>query len=72
MLLLDHSPNDRSPGLDGLGFEVYRYLVAKFPPVLSLLQHLLMDALNGVFPESWKQTRMVLLFKKGDPELLQN
>lgn len=24
------------------------------------------------FPESWKQTRMVLLFKKGDPELLHN
>lgn len=49
MLLLDHSPNDRSPGLDGLGFEVYRYLVAKFSPVLNLLQHLPTDALNGVF-----------------------
>lgn len=45
MLLLDHSPNnDHSPGLEGLGFEVYRYLVAKFPPVLDLLQHLLTDA----------------------------
>ena len=27
---------------------------------------------DGEFPSSWKKTRMVLLFKKGDPELLQN
>ncbi|KAK4518752.1 uncharacterized protein ATC70_008974 [Mucor velutinosus] len=72
LLLLDHAPKNKSPGLDGLPFEVYSYLAAKFPPILLLLQQVLTDALNGVFPESWKQTRMVLLFKKGDPELLKN
>ncbi|KAK4519253.1 uncharacterized protein ATC70_009485 [Mucor velutinosus] len=72
LLLLDHAPKNKSPGLDGLPFEVYRYLAAKFPPVLRLLQQLLTEALHGLFPASWMQTRMVLLFKKGDPELLEN
>jgi hypothetical protein len=70
--LLDHAPKTKSPGLDGLPFEVYQYLCAKFPPVLLLLQQVLTDALRGIFPDSWTQTRMVLLFKKGDPELLKN
>ncbi|KAK4509867.1 uncharacterized protein ATC70_007171 [Mucor velutinosus] len=70
--LLDHTPKNRSPGLDGLPFEIYRYLCDKFPPVLLLLQQVLTDALRGIFPDSWKQARMVLLFKKGDPELLKN
>ncbi|KAK4518233.1 uncharacterized protein ATC70_001585 [Mucor velutinosus] len=72
LLLLDHAPKNKSPGLDGLPFEVYRYLAANFPAVLLLLQQVLTDALRGVFPDSWKETRMVLLFKKGDPELLKN
>ncbi|GAN01832.1 conserved hypothetical protein [Mucor ambiguus] len=72
LLLLDHALKNKSPGLDGLPFEVYRYLVSKFLPILRLLQQLLTDALRGVFPASRKQTRMVLLFKKGDPELLKN
>ncbi|KAK4512637.1 Prohibitin-1, subunit of the prohibitin complex (Phb1p-Phb2p) [Mucor velutinosus] len=70
--LIDHTTKNKSPGLDGLPFEVYRYLCDKFPPVLLLLQQALTDTLCCIFPDSWKQTRMVLLFKKEDPELLKN
>lgn len=33
---------------------------------------MLNTVLSGVFPFSWKQMRMVLLLKKGDPLLLKN
>jgi hypothetical protein len=69
--VLAHAPKSRSPGLDGLPFEVYYYLT-KFRPFLDLFVAILGDAFLGVFPQSWQQTRMVLLYKKGDPQLLSN
>ncbi|KAG2198156.1 hypothetical protein INT46_000593 [Mucor plumbeus] len=60
------------PGLDGLPFELYQYLAGSCSDFLDLLVDVLSDAFNGVFPPSWQQTRMVLLFKKDDPQLLVN
>jgi endonuclease/exonuclease/phosphatase family metal-dependent hydrolase len=70
--VLAHAPKSRSPGLDGLPFEVYQYLATNSRPFLDLLVSVLGDAFSGVFPQSWQQTRMVLLYKKGDPQLLSN
>jgi endonuclease/exonuclease/phosphatase family metal-dependent hydrolase len=70
--VIKHAPNNKSPGLDGLPFEVYKYLFDRFPSVTALFTQILVDAFNGSIPPSWLQTRMVLLFKKGDPTLLSN
>jgi hypothetical protein len=71
--ILQHTPANKSPGLDGLSFELYKFL---FDSDSLFRKHLLVimnDALErNVFPSSWKLTRMVLLFKKGDPQLLKN
>ncbi|CDH61172.1 hypothetical protein RO3G_01611 [Lichtheimia corymbifera JMRC:FSU:9682] len=70
--LIARAPKDRSPGLDGIPFEVYQHIAPRSPHFCSLLLTILRQAFDGFFPESWCQTRMVLLFKKGDPELLAN
>ncbi|KAK4511675.1 uncharacterized protein ATC70_008591 [Mucor velutinosus] len=70
--LLTHAPKSKSPGLDGLPFELYQYLAGVSTDFLDLLVDVLGAAFSGVFPPSWQQTRMVLLFKKGDPQLLVN
>ena len=72
MSLVGHSPVGKSPGLDGIPFEVYKYVVPRFPCVKTLLLSVLNIALTGTFPVSWTQTRMVLLYKKGDPLFLKN
>ncbi|KAG2191895.1 hypothetical protein INT47_005342, partial [Mucor saturninus] len=70
--LVGHTPLGKSPGLDGLPFEVYKYLFKSSADFRTMLLGILNDALIGEFPTSWQQTRMVLLFKKGDPMLLKN
>lgn len=70
--VLQHTPNHKSPGLDGLPFEVYKYLFDRFPVAKDLFLQILDDAFHGTIPPSWLQTRMVLLYKKGDPTLLSN
>ncbi|CDH61037.1 hypothetical protein RO3G_01611 [Lichtheimia corymbifera JMRC:FSU:9682] len=70
--LIKRTPLDRSPGLDGLPFEVYRHLIPRSRDFCSLLHIVINQALHGFFPSSWFDTRMVLLYKKGDPELLAN
>jgi hypothetical protein len=70
--IVAHSPNRRSPGLDGLSFELYKFVVANHEPTADLLLEVMNDALSGTFPASWKETKMVLLFKKGDRDLLAN
>lgn len=72
--LLHHTPSGKSPGLDGIPFEVYRFLINNdehndFGDMLGSVLH---DAFNSIFPNSWCQTKIVLLFKKGDPMLLQD
>ncbi|KAJ8654752.1 hypothetical protein O0I10_009643 [Lichtheimia ornata] len=70
--LVDHAPAGKSPGLDGIPFEVYKHLVPRSPRLRHLLLTIIRQAMEGIFPPSWSHTRMVLLFKKGDPELLRN
>jgi len=65
-----HTSNGKSPGLDGLPFEVYKTLIYTHSKTKELLFTIMKEAMNGVYPQSWKETRMILLFKKGDPELL--
>ena len=72
LTLLKHSPTGKSPGLDGLPFELYQFLIPRHKGILRLLLAILCDALYSSYPLSWNLTRMVLLFKKGDPTLLQN
>ncbi|CDS11845.1 hypothetical protein LRAMOSA11489 [Lichtheimia ramosa] len=70
--LLNRTPLGKSPGLDGIPFEVYRHLAPRSSAFSSLLHDVINQALEGTFPHSWSDTRMVLLYKKGDPELLAN
>ena len=70
--LMDHSPRGRSPGQDGLPFELY-FLLLTHRSTANLLLQVINDALAyGAFPKSWFHTTMVLLFKKGDTDLLAN
>ena len=70
--ILSKSPRGRSPGLDGLPFEVYDMLLAHAPTCLLFEQVLEEAVLLSRFPPSWKNTVMVLLFKKGEATLLEN
>jgi hypothetical protein len=70
--LIKQSPKSKSPGLDGLPFELYQKLVDIHPQTIILMTSVINDALDGQIPTSWKRTRMTLLFKKGDAALLSN
>lgn len=70
--IIKHSPIHKSPGLDGLGFEFYKLILSMHPKLLELLTLIMNDALNGLQPTTWRETKMVLLYKKGDRTLLQN
>ena len=70
--LLSHSPKYKSPGLDGLPFELYQYLAVFFFFFFVLLVAVLGSAFSGAAPPSWKQTRIMMLYKKGGPQLLIN
>jgi hypothetical protein len=63
-LLVDMAPKGKSPGLDGLPFEIYKVLFNRHPQSLSLFNVIMQDAMTGVFPPSWKKMRITLLFKK--------
>jgi hypothetical protein len=63
-LLVHMAPKGKSPGLDGLPFELYKVLFNRHPQSLSLFNVIMQDAMTGEFPLSWKKTRMTLLFKK--------
>ncbi|KAG2224705.1 hypothetical protein INT45_009020 [Circinella minor] len=69
---LKHSPLGKSPGLDGLSFEVCRFLLSHARCLELLLKVLNLALQEAIYPLSWMRTRMVLLFKKGDPQLLSN
>lgn len=73
--LLEDSKHIRrlsSPGPDGLPYEIL-YLVMKYPPLHDLITIIYNDALKtGKFPQSWNETIMCLLYKKGDPAEMRN
>ena len=66
LALLKQSPKSKSPGFDGIPFEMYQYLMEKFTAVDSLLKEVLQQAMTGKFPSSSQKRRMALHFKKGD------
>lgn len=68
--LILHSPLGKSPGLDGIPFELYKYLMHNSSDFLELFLKVVKDTFLDKFPPTWKKTGMVLLYKKGDPELL--
>ena len=61
---------NKSPGLDGLTVEFY----IKFWPQLSTLVHesIMYSSQNGELSRSQKQCVFSLLYKKGDPENMEN
>jgi hypothetical protein len=68
---LSMSPKQKSPGLDGLPFEVYSHLL-NHSKTADLLESVFHDALKGIFPVSWLKTKLILLYKKGDASDLAN
>ena len=71
--MLSNSPRRKSPGPDGLPFELYIWLFETSPAALDLFTRLLANALDGAIPSTWQQTRMLLLYKKkGDIHDLRN
>ena len=72
MDVLDKSPREKAPGKDGFPFEIY-HVILSHAPLVDLLLGIMNDALNfGIFPDSWLQTVMVLLYKKGEASRLAN
>lgn len=70
--MMDYTPKGRTPGDDGLPFELYPLLLAHDSTAhlfLSLFNNAL---LRGEYPPSWYRTVMILLHKKGDPQRLSN
>jgi endonuclease/exonuclease/phosphatase family metal-dependent hydrolase len=51
--VVNHTPSNKSPGLDGIPFEVYKYLFTKFPRIRSLFLQVLIDAFHGTISPSW-------------------
>jgi hypothetical protein len=51
---------------------MYQYLVTEHPLMKELMKEFLQKAVEGSLTKSWQQTRIVLLFKKGDPQLLKS
>ncbi|CEP13413.1 hypothetical protein, partial, partial [Parasitella parasitica] len=66
------SPNKSSPGLDGLPYELL-FILFSHPATLKLALQVFNDALSsGTFPQSWQETCLILLPKKGDLAQLKN
>lgn len=70
--LLKHTPKRRSPGKDGLPFEIYPLILSN-NTICDLFINVINDSLTlGTIPPSWLEMIMILLFKKGDPSELTN
>jgi hypothetical protein len=69
---IKYSPWNKSPGPDGIPFELYQHVMAESEETESLFLQVLREAWTGSFPCSWQQTGVVLLFKKDDPQSLKN
>lgn len=72
MLSLERSAREKAPGMDGFPFELYGFLLT-INGVASLLARVMTEALTDArMPQSWLQTCMILLYKKGDASDLAN
>ncbi|KAG1449564.1 hypothetical protein G6F46_003740 [Rhizopus delemar] len=66
------SPKISSPGTDGLSYAFLK-LIFKHPKYSDLIGRVYNDAIpSSLFPQSWLQTCVCLLSKKGDLTRLQN
>ena len=69
-MALNQLKNNKAPGDDGITSEL---LKAGGTPVLKVLQKLFNTVLlEGITPEAWNRSVVVLFFKKGDNTLLKN
>ncbi|KAL0879947.1 hypothetical protein ABMA27_002461 [Loxostege sticticalis] len=69
-MALKQLKNNKAPGEDGITSEL---LQAGGTPVLKVLQKLFNSVLlEGITPEAWNRSVVVLFFKKGDNTLLKN
>ncbi|KAG1278926.1 hypothetical protein G6F66_011976 [Rhizopus arrhizus] len=69
---LAHTPTHSSPGIDGLPYEILRFLFQQ-PFCRSLFCDVLNTALTEhVFPATWQRSVVTLLPKKGDRRHLKN
>ena len=69
-MALKQLKNNKAPGDDGITSEL---LKAGGTPVLKVLQKLFNTVLlEGITPEAWNRSVVVLFFKKGDNTLLKN
>ncbi|KAL0831036.1 hypothetical protein ABMA28_001919 [Loxostege sticticalis] len=69
-MALKQLKNNKAPGEDGITSEL---LHAGGTPVLKVLQKLFNSVLlEGITPEAWNRSVVVLFFKKGDNTLLKN
>uniref|UniRef100_H2ZZX0 Reverse transcriptase domain-containing protein n=1 Tax=Latimeria chalumnae TaxID=7897 RepID=H2ZZX0_LATCH len=67
---IDELLNGKSPGLDGLSNEFFKVFKNELSP---LLEELYNEGLNtDSLPKSFRESVLVLLFKKGDKEVLGN
>lgn len=66
------SPKKSSPGSDGLPYEILR-LIVQYPPYRDLITSIYNEALTlAIFPESWNESIMSLLPKKGNLADMKN
>ena len=67
---LRRTPNHKAAGPDG----VPRFVLKHMPHAFHETLHLLFEALaeTGITPPTWLQSHTILLYKKGDPTLLDN
>ena len=59
-----------SPGYDDINFNVVKKCFGEINEPLQHLFNLLLE--NGIFPEKMKITKVITLFKNGDPENITN
>lgn len=72
LLGASRTPNESSPGLDGIGYEIL-YLLVSHPSCRDIILQVFNDAIHlGRFPKSWQTSCIILLPKKGDLSDLAN
>jgi hypothetical protein len=67
---LRRTPNHKAAGPDGVPGLVLKHMPQAFHDVLLLLFQALAE--TGITPPTWLQSHTILLYKKGDPTLLDN
>ena len=67
---LSQAPSGKCSGSDGLPFEFYRKFKEQLAPILLSAFNWALE--SGEIPEEFSTGIIVLLYKKGDPEMIEN